>query len=167
MMMSSARQQDNEPFAEYHTRFTSCVDVAESKWGTPVPTAAAINETNEKTSRDKFITCSFNAGVDTKRYGKLKLPSAVTMLSHYMNDKGVHMKDEDKGQTDKKSFMHKHKNVTCYKCGKKGHYANKCPEGDNNEEVSQLDQVPATTAGLTALDGVATMMVSHYSKREA
>jgi hypothetical protein len=63
--------------------------------------------------------------------------SAVTMLSHYMNDKRVHMPDEDKGQTDQKSSMQKHKNVTCYKCGKKGHYANKCPSGDsNNDEPS-------------------------------
>jgi hypothetical protein len=59
MMMSSARQQDNEPFAEYYKRFTSCVAVGESQWGTPVPAAAAMNETNEKTSRDKFITCVF------------------------------------------------------------------------------------------------------------
>jgi hypothetical protein len=92
----------------------------------------------------------------------------MTMLSHYINDKGVHMKDEDKGQTDQKSFMHKHKNVTwCCKCGKKGHYANKCPGGDNDDDALQLDQVPATTAGLTAFDGVASMMVSHYSEREA
>jgi hypothetical protein len=49
------------------------------------------------------------------------------MLSHYMNEKGVHMTDEDKGQTDQKSFMQKHKNVMCYKCGK---------NGDNNDEVS-------------------------------
>jgi hypothetical protein len=35
--------------------------------GTLVPTAAATNETDEKTSRDnKFITCIFLAGVDTK-----------------------------------------------------------------------------------------------------
>jgi hypothetical protein len=34
--------------------------------------AAATNETNEKTSRDKFITCVFLAGVDTKKYGRLK-----------------------------------------------------------------------------------------------
>jgi hypothetical protein len=74
MMMSSARQQDNEPLAEHYKIFTSCVDVGESEWATPVPAAAAMNGTNEKTSRDKFITCVFFAGVDTKRYGKLKLP---------------------------------------------------------------------------------------------
>jgi hypothetical protein len=52
-----------------------------------------------------------------------------------MNDKGVHMTDEDKGQTDQKSsFMQKHKNVTCHKCGKKGQYANKCPSGDSNDD---------------------------------
>jgi hypothetical protein len=56
--------------------------------------------------------------------------SAVTMLSHYMKGKGVHMTDEDKGQATLTSFMQKHKNVTCYKCGKKGHYANKCPYGE-------------------------------------
>jgi hypothetical protein len=56
------------------------------------------------------------------------------MLSHYMNDKGVHMIDEDKGQTDQKSFMQKQKNMTCYKCGKKGHYANERPSGDSNDD---------------------------------
>ena len=61
------------------------------------------------------------------------------MLSHYMKDKGVHMIDKEKGQTDQKSFMQKHhkKHVLCYKCGKKGHYANKCPDGgDNGGEAS-------------------------------
>jgi hypothetical protein len=37
-----------------------------------VPATAATNEKNEKTSRDKFITCVFPAGVDTKKYGRLK-----------------------------------------------------------------------------------------------
>jgi hypothetical protein len=71
---------------------------------TVVPTAAATNETDEKTSRDKFITCVFLAGVDTKKYGRLKtklnnayvagqnnypkrVESAVTMLAHQMNEK--------------------------------------------------------------------------------
>jgi hypothetical protein len=75
--------------------------------------------------------------------------SSVTMLSHYMNDKRVHMTDEDKGQTDQKSFMRKHhnKHVPCYKCGKKGHYykcgekghyVNKCPDGDKVSTRSSL-----------------------------
>jgi hypothetical protein len=152
------RQQDKEPSAEYYKRFTSCVDVAESQWGTLVPTAAATNEMNEKMSRNKFITCVFLAGVDTKKYGRLKtelniayvagqnnypktVESAVTMLSHYMHHKGVHMTDEDKGQATLTSFMQKHKNVTCYKCGKKGHYANKWPDGDNNDEASIISSL--------------------------
>jgi hypothetical protein len=148
------RQQDNEPLAEYYKRFTSCVDVAESQWETLVLTAAAKDETDEKTSRDKFTTCIFLAGgVDAKKYGRLKtelnnayvagqnnypktVESAVTMLSHCMNGKGVHVTDEDKGQATLKSFMQKHKNVTCYRCGKKGHHANKCPDGDSDDEAS-------------------------------
>jgi hypothetical protein len=181
------RQQDNEPLAEYNKRFASRVDVAESQWGSLVLTAASTNERNEKTTRDKFITCALLAGVDTNKYGSLKtklnnayvagqnnspktVESAATMLSHYMNDKGVHMTDEeDEGQMDQKSFMQKHKNVTCFKCGKKGHYANKCPNGDNHEEASTRSSLSnrSNNIGLTTLDVVASMMVSHYSKREA
>jgi hypothetical protein len=53
-----------------------------------------------------------------------------------MNDKGVHMTDEDRGQATLTSFMQKHKNVTCYRCGKKGHYANKCLDEDDNDKES-------------------------------
>ena len=56
------------------------------------------------------------------------------MLSHYMNNMGVFIIDEDKGQVNQKRFMQKHENVTCYKCGKKGHYANKCPSGDKDDD---------------------------------
>jgi hypothetical protein len=91
--------------------------------------------------------------VDTKKDGGLKaelnnasvagqhnypktVESAVTMLSHYMNNKGIHVTDEDKGQATLMSFMQKHKNVMYYKCGKKGHFANTCPDGDNHDEAS-------------------------------
>ena len=52
---------------------------------------------------------------------------AVAMLSHYMNDRRFRMADGVKGQTGLKNFMQKHKNMMCYRCGKKGHYANKFP----------------------------------------
>jgi hypothetical protein len=42
------KQQDNKPSAKHFKRVTSCVDVAESRWGPLVPTAAATNEKNEK-----------------------------------------------------------------------------------------------------------------------
>jgi hypothetical protein len=45
------------------------------------------------------------------------------------------MTDEDNGQRDQRSFMQKHKNVMCYKCGKKGHYyANRCRSGDSDDD---------------------------------
>jgi hypothetical protein len=76
------------------------------------------------------MTCVFLAGVDTKKYGMLKtklnnayvagqnkcpkrVESAVIILSHYMNDKGVHMTDEDKGRTYQKIIMQKHKEGIC------------------------------------------------------
>jgi hypothetical protein len=138
------RQQNDEPLADYCKRFISCINVEESQCGTLVPTAAATNETNEKMSRDKFITCVFlSGGVDAKNYGRLKtelnnayvagqnnypkmVESAVTtMLSHHMNDKGVQVTVEDKRLATLTSLMQKYKNMTYYRCGKKGHYANK------------------------------------------
>jgi hypothetical protein len=76
--MSSARQQDNEPLAEYYKRFTSaCVDVGESKWGSPVPTILRRQQQIKRMrncQETKVYNLLFFAGVDTKRHGKLKLP---------------------------------------------------------------------------------------------
>jgi hypothetical protein len=51
------------------------------------------------------------------------------------------MTDEDRGQTNPEEFMQKHKKAMCYKCGKKGRYANKCPVGAAMMMSSQLDQI--------------------------
>jgi hypothetical protein len=64
----------------------------------------------------------FPAGVDNKKYGRLKtelntayvaghnnypttVESAVTMLPHYMNNNGLHMTDEDIGQATATSMQ--------------------------------------------------------------
>jgi hypothetical protein len=84
--------------------------------------------------------------VDTKKYGRLKtglnnayvagqnnypkmVESAVAMLSHYMNGKGVHMTDEDKGQATLTSFMQKHTNMVCYKCARRATMQTSVPMG--------------------------------------
>ena len=66
------RQQDKEPLAEYYKRYTSCVDVAESQWGTLVLRAAATNEAYEKMSRDKFYNLRFSCKSGYKKVWKVE-----------------------------------------------------------------------------------------------
>jgi hypothetical protein len=51
--------------------------------------------------------------------------------------------EDDNGQRDKKSFMQKHKNVTCYKCGaRRTTMQTRVPVGTGMMMMSfQLDQV--------------------------
>ena len=99
---------------------------------------AATNKVNDKTSRDKFITCAFLAGVDAKKYRRLKIElndsyeaghnsythmieSDMPKLSHYMNGTNIQPTNENEGQQVLTSFAQQRKHGTCYKCGKKGH----------------------------------------------
>ena len=61
------KQEGGESLSAYYKRFTNMVDVAKSQWGMLVPTKVASN----KETRNKFLACTFLAGVDQKKYGKL------------------------------------------------------------------------------------------------
>ena len=91
--------------------------------------------------------------MDTKKYGRLKtelndsyvaghnnyphmLESAVTMLSRYMNVTNVQPTNENEGQQVLTSFAQQRKNVTCYKCGKKGYDSNECPDREKDDTSS-------------------------------
>jgi hypothetical protein len=73
------------------------VDIAETQWGILVQTKIGMDDA----MRNKFLTCTFMAGVDSKRYDKVvnelnnfyltgqnnyptTVIAAVRMLSHYM-----------------------------------------------------------------------------------
>ena len=55
---------------------------------------------------------------------------AVSMLSHYMKDdkkRILHTDDDEEGV----NFL---QNVTCFKCGKKGHYTTECDAIDIDDK---------------------------------
>lgn len=80
----------------------------------------------QKPGRKTAITCHYCGGFGHKAMQCSQMPPEVremhvrqeAMGSRY----GYHM---DRGDGDKKPL----KEVVCYKCGAKGHYANKCPKG--------------------------------------
>ena len=120
------KQNDKESLIAFYKRFANTVEVAETQWGLLVPTKIATGG-RDKEARDKFLACTFLAGVDQKRYGKVvhelnnafligqknyptTVENAVTMLSHHMGgkDRSAHRSDEQ-GKTNETSFAQKGK----------------------------------------------------------
>jgi len=146
------KQNESECLTAYYKWFTNMVDIiTKTQWALLVPTKAA-QKNNDKEVRQKFLACIFLTGVDQKQYsrliGKLKnqyltgqknypnmVEAALTMLSHYMEEKHAHRSGQASAKT---SFVQLHKEVQCYKCGKKGHYANKCQQDSNSNLSSEL-----------------------------
>ena len=80
--------------------------------------------------------------------------AVMTMLSHYMDNKLQVYRSVTKemGVSAMSFAQQRKKNVTCYKCGKKGHYTNDCDE-DSDDEL---------TSGLTIMS-VASRQTGHTS----
>ena len=109
---------------------------------------------DDKEMRNKFLACAFLAGVDHKKCGEVvndlnnahltgqqnyptMAEAAVMMLSNYASEKQI--KDESLTGVTETGFVQKNrkKNMKCFKCQKKGHFVNECPEDcDESDEES-------------------------------
>ena len=145
------RQQNNESLAMFYKRFVNQVDITESQWGLIVPTKIST----DKKTRDKFLACTFLAGVDRKKYGRVTsqlnnaylagqknypttVEGAMTMLSHFMSENPRDNREEKATSVTEASFAQQQRSkVICFKCGERGHYANECnKERDDESSVN-------------------------------
>ena len=72
---------------------------------------------------------------------------ALTMVSYYKDSGRKGGRKDGDGNPLEVSFLQKRKGVVCYRCGKKGHYANEC-EGneDGMSEYSDVSSIRSRTS---------------------
>ena len=151
------RQYEDESLVAFYKRFMSATDVVESQWGKMVPSKIVQDKSStDDEERKRFMACVFLAGVDRKRYGRMidklnnayvagndmypkTVEEALTMVSYYKDSGRKGGRKDGDGNPSEVSFLQKRKGVVCYRCGKKGHYANECEE--NEDVVSEYSDV--------------------------
>jgi hypothetical protein len=148
------KQGNQEGLTAYYKRFINTAEVAETQWGMLSPNKKSGKE-EEK--RNKFLTCVFLAGVDKKKYGRpvndlnnayltgqnnypTTVEGAVSMLSHYMNDKIPSEHNEGHSRAES-SFAQNQSNIRCFKCNKMGHYASTCKENEDKGDTAKEKKI--------------------------
>jgi Zinc knuckle len=144
-------QHDKESLANFSKKFLAQAEATEAIWGRLIPAKLKGQATGlQDAGRDKFLACLFLAAVNRQHYkdainklnnnfllDKVNYPKDVpTMLAMLSNCRGGQKENKwldamNDGVPIATSFAqatpNKKKNITCLKCGKKGHYANECP----------------------------------------
>jgi Zinc knuckle len=155
-------QHDKESLASFSKKFLAQVEATEAMWGKLIPAKLKGQATGtQDAGRDKFLACLFLAGVNRHHYKDVidelnndfllekvnyrkDVPTMLAMLSnrHGGQKENKCLDAMNDGVPATSSFAqatpNKKKNVTCLTCGKKGHYANECPNKPTPVAAAQV-----------------------------
>jgi hypothetical protein len=147
-------QEPNESIEKYGQRFIEQTKVTESMWGLIIPWKTnGMDAKEQETAGKKFKACVFLAGVDRRKYrtviddlnndfvkGNMSYPEdvsgMVTLLANRRGETTSRREEDDikDGVNMNQMSSRKSKNVKCFKCKKRGHYASECPEKEKSDD---------------------------------